>query len=127
MAAAELEIGDTRVEFVADYVLRSLRVKPDRWVKMYMVDESRQMCLDFFEKPEQDLLVIQVNSSGGLTVTNEWPTGLKAKAVYFVRKMKDPLPKDAPVKNAIIYGDFALSLIDQLSAYVDEVITFRTV
>lgn len=41
--------------------------------------------------------------------------------VYFVKKTKEPVPKDVPVKNAIMYGDISYSPIDQLSAFVDEV------
>lgn|SRR6218665_1793737 len=119
--AAELEIGDVRVEFVADYVLKALRVKPDRWTKMYALDENKQMCLDFFEKGEQSNLIISTNSAGGLTLSNEWPTSLKSKAIYFVKKSKEPVPKDMPAKNALLYGDISYSPIDQLSAFVDEV------
>lgn len=38
-----------------------------------------------------------------------------------MKKTKDPVPKDVPVKNAIMYGDISYSPIDQLSAFVDEV------
>jgi len=79
--AAELEIGDARVEFVADYVLKTLRIRPDKWSKMYSVDENKQMCTDFFDKSDAQSLILSLNAGGGLSVSNEWPTQFKQKAV----------------------------------------------
>lgn len=41
--------------------------------------------------------------------------------VYFIKKMTEQIPKEAIVKNFIMYGDVSYSPIDQLSAFVDEV------
>lgn len=79
--AADLEIGDPRIEFVADYVLKTLRIKPDKWTKMYGLDENKQLCLDFFDKTDAQSLIMAVNASGGLTVSTDWPTQFKQKAV----------------------------------------------
>jgi dynein heavy chain len=46
----ELEIGDPRVEFLADYVIRTMKLRPERWQRMYAIEENKQICLDFFEK-----------------------------------------------------------------------------
>ena len=46
----DLEINDPRVEFLADYVLKTMKLRADRWLKMYGVEESKQLCLDFFDK-----------------------------------------------------------------------------
>jgi len=85
--AADLDIGDTRVEFMADYVLKALRIKPDKWTKMYVIEENKQMCLDFFDKAESHTLVVAINPASGLSVTTEWPAQFKQKAVsltYFL-------------------------------------------
>ena len=81
--AADLEIGDVRVEFVADYVLKTLRIKPDKWTKMYALDENKQMCTDFFDKGDAQCLILSINAGGGLSVSNDWPTQFKQKAVRF--------------------------------------------
>ena len=119
--AADLEIGDTRVEFIADYVLKTMKIKPDKWTKMYGVDEVKQMFLDFFDKPEHTSLLISANAAGVLSVGFDWPAQLRTKAVYFVKKSKDPIQKDSPIRSSLIYGDLSYSPIDQLSAFVDEV------
>ena len=79
-----MEIGDLRVEFVAEYVLKTLRIKGDKWTKMYVIEDNKQMCLDFFDKPDSQTLVIALNVAGGLAVTTEWPAQFKQKAVSLV-------------------------------------------
>jgi len=79
--AADLEIGDARVEFIAEYVLRTLRIKGDKWTKMYVIEDNKQLCVDFFDKPDSQVLVVAMNPAGGLAVTSEWPAQFKLKAV----------------------------------------------
>lgn len=79
-----MEIDDVRVEFVADYVLKTLRIKGDKWTKMYVVEDNKIMCIDFFDKPDSQLLVIALNPSGFLAVTTEWPAQFKQKAVSII-------------------------------------------
>ena len=119
--AAELELGDKRTEFVADYVLKTMKLKSDKFVKMYGLDENKQMFLDFYDKQDVlQLLVIQ-SAGGGLTASNDWPAALKTKACYFAKKNKEGIRKDEPMRNQILYGDLSYCPIDQLSAFVDEV------
>ena len=84
--AAELEIGDARVEFVADYILKTLKIKPDKWTKMYGVEENKQLCLDFFDKADVMTLILSINTAGSLVVANEWPSQFKQKAVVILTK-----------------------------------------
>ena len=119
--ASELELGDSRVEFMADYVLKTLKVKPDKWSKMYNIDENKLMFMEFFDKPENNTLVVIATSAGALTVQYEWPTNPKAKACYFVRRTREGISKDTVLRNALLYGDLSMSPLDQLSAFVDEV------
>ena len=119
--AADLELNDSRVEFVADYVLKTMKLKPDKWMKLYNVDENKQMILEFFEKPEHPTLLITQGGGGNLSVGFNWPTQLKSKAVYFIKKGKENVAKDANLRTALLYGDLSYSPMDQLSAFVDEV------
>jgi dynein heavy chain len=118
--AAELELDDSRVEFMADYVLRTLKLKPDRFGKMYSLEENKQMFMDYFEKPEHVALLLIATAAGGLTVQFEWPKNPKGKACYFVKKAKEALGKDN-FKTQVLYGDMSQAPLDQLSAFVDEV------
>ena len=119
--ASELELNDNRVEFMAEYVLKTLRLKPDRFGKMYSTDEARQMFMDFFEKPEIVSLLLIASAAGGLSVQYEWPQNPKSKACYFVKKTRDPITKETNFRTQLLYGDMSQSPLDQLSAFVDEV------
>lgn len=120
-SAAELELGDARVEFMADYVLKTMRIKGDKWMKMYNVDENKMMFMEFFEKADHMVMVIQAVGGGGIQVQYDWPTNLRNKACYFVRKGKDLITKDANLRNVLYYGDLSYAPLEQLSAFVDEV------
>lgn len=121
-AVAELELNDTRVEFIADYVLKTLRVKGDKFTKMYGLEENKQLFMDFFEKPEILTFIVSANAGGGLSVSTQWPEKLKTKACYFVKKGREAVTKDTPMRTALIYGDLSYSPVDQLAAFVDEVL-----
>lgn len=123
-SAAELELGDARVEFMADYVLKTLRIKGDKWTKMYGQEENKMMFMDFFEKSDNMVMIIQAAGGGALSVSYDWPSSLRNKAIYFVRKGKDLITKDANLRNVLYYGDLSYSPLEQLSAFVDEVLYY---
>ena len=118
----ELAIGDRRIEFIAEYVLKTMRLKSDRWTKMYSADECKQMLLDFFEKNDVQNLVMILTPAGALQPVLEWPAQLKGgKACYFVKKNREVVSKDANLRNVLFFGDMSYSPIDQFSTFVDEV------
>lgn len=119
--AADLGLEDARVVFMADYVLKTLRLKGDKWSKMYSLEENQLMFMDFFEKADNTVMIIQAAGGGALSVSYDWPTNLRNKACYFVRKGKDLITKDADLRNAFYYGDLSYAPLEQLSAFVDEV------
>ena len=121
MSAADLELNDSRVVFMADYVIKTLKIKPDKFSKMYSVEDTRQMFMDFFEKPDVPSLVI-AQPAGTLVTTFEWPNKPKAKACYFVKTSRDGINKDTNLRTSLMYGDLSYAPLDQLSAFVDEVL-----
>lgn len=125
--ASELELNDTRVEFIADYVIKTLKIKPDKWSKMYSVEDTRQMFMDFFEKQDVPCLIVTATAAGGLNTQFEWPNNPKAKACYFVKKGRDAIQKETNFRNAYLYGDMSYQPLDQLSAFVDEVIILQMI
>ena len=64
--ADELEITDVRVHFLADYLLKSLRLRSDKWTKMVQIEDQNRTVLDFCDKPQPILLVFHVNPVGNL-------------------------------------------------------------
>ena len=115
------ELDDKRTEFIADFSLKTMKLKGDKFQKMYSLKENKQAFMDFFDKPDVLQLVVCQAPGGGLATTNDWPTTLKTTACYFVHKGREAVAKDARMRNQILYGDLSYSPIDQLSAFVDEV------
>ncbi|XP_077979817.1 dynein beta chain, ciliary-like [Glandiceps talaboti] len=113
--------ADPRYEIISDYVLKSMKLKPDKWAKCVNIDDNRLLMTDFFEKPENTQLIIISNAAGLLQPQLEWPSNLKQKAVYFVRKARDTVQKDN-IRTVLVYGDLSYSPLEQLSALVDEVL-----
>lgn len=62
----ELDIADLRVYFLADYLIKSLRLRSDKWTKMVQIEEQNRTIIDFCEKPQPSLLVFHVNLAGNL-------------------------------------------------------------
>lgn len=115
------EAVDPRVDFISDYILKTYKLKPDKWAKFYGVDENKILILEFLEKADNPQLVISVTPAGLITPSYEFPTTLKQnKAIYFVKRGKESVSKDNFKKN-IVYGDLSYAPLDQLSALVDEV------
>lgn len=62
----ELDIADLRMYFIADYLIKSLRLRSDKWTKMVQIEEQHRTILEFCEKPQPALLVFHINPAGNL-------------------------------------------------------------
>jgi len=73
------------------------------------------------------MIIFSATSSGVLSVADTWPAQSKAKIVYFARKNRNVIARDSQFKQALTYGDLSYSLIDHLSAFVEQVSTVNQV
>ena len=101
---------DRRVEFIQEYTLKSMRLKSDKWNKIIIFDEQRQylqvrltkykvmhdvdLLQAFLDSNEPQSMVISPNIAGHLHIHTDWPSALRNKGVYFVKKEKTPIPDD---------------------------------
>lgn len=67
-------------------------------------------------------LIFSANAAGYVSVSYNWSSQSRAKAVYFLRKTNEVLPRGTALKQCLIYGDLSYSPIDQLAAYVEQVL-----
>ena len=116
-----MEFSDPRFDYLSDYVLKSMKLKNDKWAKMEGNEEYRQQILNFFEKPELNLLVIMQNSAGQLQPLYDFPLTLKTKAVYIAKKEKSMNIGKDNLKTALAFGDLSYAPPEQLFALVEEV------
>ena len=119
--AKELEINDRRVEFMAVYIIRNLKIKNDRWTKMYNNDENKYTILDFFEKIDNMIIVFSITPQGALMVSYLYPTQMKTKCIWFAKKEKGTIPKTENVKKLLMYGELSLLPMEQFSIVLEEV------
>lgn len=111
---------DRRFEFIEKYVLKTLKLKQDRWQKCISTDDNKQVIQEFLDKPDQMTLVVSLNAAGHLLPTIGFPATVKNKGVYFVKRSKTALTPDS-MKSNLVYGDLSYAPLDQFSALVEEV------
>lgn len=111
---------DKRLNFIADYVLRTLKLKQDKWEKSVSCEENKQVLKDFLEGNEKRTLVVSVTAAGLLQASAAFTAGSKSKAVYFVKRNRGALSLDS-MRDNLVYGDLSYAPLDQYSALVEEV------
>ncbi|KAM4623876.1 dynein axonemal heavy chain 9 isoform 1-T1 [Polymixia lowei] len=112
---------DKRVEFIGDYVLRTLKLKQERWLRCISTEDNKQVIQEFLDKSEHATLVVSLNAAGLLLPTVGFPANSKNKAVYFVKQSKTALTVDS-MKSNLVCGDLSYAPLDQFSALVEEVV-----
>ncbi|CAF1677145.1 unnamed protein product, partial [Adineta ricciae] len=122
--ADELDIADVRVFFLADYLIKSLRLRSDKWTKMVQIEDQNRTILDFCDKAQPTLLVFHVNPAGNLVVGTAFPASLKTKACFFAKKLPEPLQRESKEKvtSALNFGDLSNAALEQLQIYVNDVV-----
>ena len=112
-----------RLEFIQDYTLKSLRLKQDKWNKLVISDEQRGFLHSFVDQGFPQELVISQNIGGQLQVHTDWPSPLKNKGVFFVKREKEPLPENVDeLLDHMVCGDIPPNALDQFCALVEEVV-----
>ena len=84
-----------------------MRLKKEKWKKIIMSDEQRDYLYNFVDSNYPEVLVISQNAAGHLQIHVDWPSEIKHKGVYFVKK--DPLPipegEDVDYSRIMTWGD----------------------
>lgn len=113
-------VEDRRLYFIADYVLRTLKLKEDKWQKFLSSEDNRQVLQDFVEKAERGTLVVSVTAAGLLQAAAAFTASFKSKAVYFVKRSKAALSPGC-MKDTLVYGDLSVAPLDQFTGFIEEV------
>lgn len=111
---------DKRVDFIADYVLRTLKLKQDKWQKCVSSEDNKEVLQEFLDGAEQRTLVVSLNAAGLLQPAAAFTAGSRNKAVYFVKQGKAALSPHS-MRDNLVYGDLSYAPLDQFSALVEEV------
>lgn len=68
-----------RIDFLQDYVLKSMNLKVDKWSKMIGNDDQKNLIVDWLEKRHILKLVFFLTPAGQLTADYESPPSSKTK------------------------------------------------
>ena len=71
-----------RYQFIRDYTLKSLRLKIDKWNKLWSSDDARNFLQQFVETDWHSELVLSQTAGGQIQAHLDWPTPLHHKAEY---------------------------------------------
>ena len=74
-----------RVQFIQDYTLKSMRLKPEKWAKLVISDEQRRHLENFVDKDLPQVLIISQNIGGQLQIHSDWPSTLRYGDMSSVR------------------------------------------
>lgn len=96
---------DPRLEFVSTCVLKTYRMKQDKWQKLMSSDDkvttvtfplvttsnecnpsSQTTIYDWLNNPKEAKLYFGLGASGGLMAFKNFPGATKSKTCYFIRK-----------------------------------------
>ena len=112
---------DRRLEFMGSYVIKTLKLKPEKWQRVITLEESKAIIKEFLDRAVPVVLIIILTPAAQLVPSTTFPLSqLKSKGVYFIKKKPEQVPRQ-DCCNFLIVGDLATRSIDQLSTLVDEV------
>uniref|UniRef100_A0AAQ5YU21 Dynein axonemal heavy chain 17 n=1 Tax=Amphiprion ocellaris TaxID=80972 RepID=A0AAQ5YU21_AMPOC len=112
---------DPRLDFIAGCVLRTFKLKRDKWQKCVSSEDNRQLLQEFVDNSEQRLLLMSVTAAGQLQPAASFTATPKHKAMYFLKLGKAALSPES-MKENLVYGDLSYAPLDQFSALVEEVV-----
>ncbi|XP_038653360.1 dynein heavy chain 11, axonemal-like isoform X2 [Scyliorhinus canicula] len=116
---AESFADDERVQYIADWIVFSLRLRADKWVKFIASKENEKLLSDFLER--EYMLVWFVSATGLLTASWELPSNLKSKVVYIIKKMRGPILKEN-YRRTLLFGHLSVTPLNQITTLVEEVL-----
>lgn len=58
MASALENVPDTRLDFLGNFVQKTLKLKPEKWGRLLATEEYKAVVLDFLDKPDVIVLII---------------------------------------------------------------------
>ncbi|XP_046432396.1 dynein beta chain, ciliary-like [Neodiprion fabricii] len=111
---------DDRLEFLLQYLIRSSKVKQDKWGKMVANEDLKELVLRFFNTTTEKILIMQVATSGVLIPFLGIQPGSKVKSSYFIKR--NPIKiTEKNYRDELIIGDMAPKPIEELAVLVEEV------
>ncbi|KAF9414328.1 hypothetical protein HW555_007725, partial [Spodoptera exigua] len=114
------EEADTRLEFLCEYLLKTLKQKIEKWNK-FITGDDKHILHRFFDTPKYEVLVFRINTAGMLTCTLTFPPLSRSKMVYFLRNVDEKITQ-ANFRSILTIGEISGNVLHDLTVLADEVI-----
>lgn len=79
------EKEDPCAAFVGSYVLKTMRLKEEKWQKLMGNEEFKVIVMEWVKRAHVRKLIVTLNNAGALIPTQFFPTAGKGKRCYFVK------------------------------------------
>ncbi|XP_024875279.1 dynein beta chain, ciliary [Temnothorax curvispinosus] len=115
---------DFRLEYIGGFVQKSLKLKPEKWGRLLLTEDYRNVVLDFLDKPLPVALFVVLTPNAQLVASSSFPIPCqRTKGVYAIKIKEAPLPRDKEGCSAmLIVGDLSHRIVDQLATLVDNIV-----
>ncbi|XP_058455827.1 dynein beta chain, ciliary-like isoform X2 [Malaya genurostris] len=114
------EKEDPCAAFVGSYVLKTMRLKEEKWQKLMGNEDFKVIVMEWVKRANVRRLIVTLNNAGALIPTHFFPTTGKGKRCFFVKVTETVLNVD-DIREQIMYGDLSANPIDDLATIVDEI------
>ncbi|XP_048464401.1 dynein beta chain, ciliary-like [Rhincodon typus] len=109
---------DEKVQYIAGWIIYSLRLRADKWVKFIASKENQKLLSEFLER--EYFLVWFLSDTGLLAASRELPSNLKSKVVYVIKKISGPVLKEN-YRRVLLFGHLSASPLNQITTLVEEI------
>lgn len=80
MDATENTAVDTRLEFMGSFVQKTLKLKPEKWLRLTTIEEHKNTLKEFLDRQSPMQLIVVLTQAAQLIPTTSFPlTQLKSK------------------------------------------------
>lgn len=77
---SENSVADTRFEYMGSFVQKTLKLKPEKWMRLATVEEHKSTIKEFLDRPQPVQLIVVLTQAAQLIPQTSFPlTQLKSK------------------------------------------------
>lgn len=86
---SENSVLDTRFEYMGSFVQKTLKLKPEKWMRLATVEEHKSTIKEFLDRPHPMQLIVVLTQAAQLIPQTSFPlTQLKSKGIFGFIKIK---------------------------------------
>ncbi|XP_012283270.1 dynein beta chain, ciliary [Orussus abietinus] len=115
--------GDLRLEHLGSFVQKSMKLKPEKWGRLLLTEEHRNVVLEFLDNPLPAALFVILTPNSQLVTSSSFPMPCaRTKGIYAIKVTQTSIPKDKEAcRSILIMGDLSHRVVDQLTTLIDNI------